>query len=94
MSPIGVISALAALYLGFAGPKFWWKGLAIVGALAVVFVAAGIAAMRIFGYPIVVDLDLSPSFVAQMIATVLAYMLLFYGAGCGAHWAMKRRKSR
>ena len=83
MSPIGIGSAVIALFLGSSGLRLWWKGLAIIAALAALFTAIGLAMMRGSADPLALNVKLGIGATLGVFATLLVWMLLFYGLAVG-----------
>lgn len=97
MSPIGIGAALLAIYLGLISrPRFWWKGLALLSVLSLLFAIISIAAMRASPDPLAqgVDYPFSAPLIGRGFAVMLGYMLMFYGFAAGARWVVKRISSR
>ena len=94
MSPIGIGSAVIALFLGSSSLRLWWKGLALIVALSALFTVIGLAAMRGSADPLALNMELGIGAALGVFTTVLVWMLLFYGLAVGVRLIYRRLTHR
>jgi hypothetical protein len=86
MTPIGAGVAVLALYLGFAGPRFWWKGAAVLLAVSWLFAIIVIAELHLTGE----HKPLTGALIGRSVLFMPIYALVFYGVAAGMRWMARR----
>lgn len=88
MTPVGVGVAVIALYLGFTGPRFWWKGAAFLLAVAWFSAIIVIAELHLTGD----RLPLSAALIGRSLLFMPIYALVFYGIAAGIRLVARKLK--
>jgi hypothetical protein len=89
VTPIGAGVAVLALYLGFTGPRFWWRGAALLLAVAWFFAIIIIAELHLTGDRV----PLTAGLIGRSMLLMPIYALVFYGIAAGIRlMARKLRK--
>lgn len=86
MTPIGAGAAALALYLGFTGPRFWWRGAAMLLAVAWFFAIIVIAELHLTGD----RLPLTAALIGRSLLFMPIYALVFYGIAAGIRLAARK----
>lgn len=92
MSPFGVAVAIGMMILGGNGPRFWWKGLALTIAIALVEVCFATILMMDSPDPLAQGASYSfdaKTSVGAAFGAVLGN-LFWYGIGAGIVWLRAR----
>jgi hypothetical protein len=90
VTPIGAGVAILALYLGFTGARFWWRGAATLLAVAWFFALIVIAELHLTGD----HLPLTAALITRSLLFMPIYALVFYGIAAGIRLtARKLRKN-
>jgi hypothetical protein len=85
----GLLVALAAIYLGAFGPRFWWRGVAVLG---VVMIAAGVVATfqaaddaHAAGFRFAI----TPASIAMGLGGQMLFTMAFYGMALLCWWSYR-----